>query len=403
CNSVQHNKEVSSEIQVDLLQGDLFPEPQADFALDQAPDFLQLPLRYQKELNRSILPVADQAERFRRLRRWIYRKFEDYDFDITETYSLTQLNNSRKINCLSFSALFVAAARYVDVPADFQLVFAPPYWDRLNNSWINNQHINVTGYVDNSDSMDLSNRVGSSVQSYYNLDPGELYVPPSSDAAGNESFRYVVDINPAIVSVNIRRQIIDEQRVLSLFYSNKSVEKLLQGDLGAAYQYSRSAINADPDSSLAWNNLGVLYNRVDSIDLAIASFERSIELDDGALSAKSNLARLYSEQGLPDLAVALEEEVNSFRNQNPYYHAALAEESLTEGDLGAAKSRLESAIDRKHNEFYFYHQLAIVNQQLGDMDSVIENLQFARRHARGEDRTRFSGKLRQLEELLSSR
>ena len=402
CNTVTQTTQALPSTQRDLLIDNLFPAVEADFVLEQAPDFLQLPAHYQEELNNSVLPLETEYERFRQLRRWVYRKFEDYEFDVTETYSLTELNNNRKINCLSFSALFVAAARYVDVPADFQLVFAPPYWDRQNSSWINNQHINVTGYLDNDDALDLRNGVGTRVQSYYNVNPGEFVtVLPTSDSSFN-SFRYVADINPAIVSVRIKRKIIDEQHVLSLFYSNKSIEKLLQEDLGAAYQYSKAAVFAYPDSALAWNNLGVLYNRVDQPDLAIATFERAIDLDDGALSAKSNLARLYNDKGMLDKAAILEDEVASFRNQNPYYHSALAEESFAEGDLGTAKSQLESAIERKHNEFYFYHQLAKVNQQLGDMDSVFANLRSARRHARGEDRTRFSGKLKQLEELLTA-
>jgi len=385
-----------------MLVDSLFPVPEPGFALEQAPDFLQLPEQYQEELNDSILSLEDEYERYRMLRRWVYRKFDDYEFDVTETYSLTELNNNRKINCLSFSALFVAAARYVNVPADFQLVFAPPYWDKQNSSWINNQHINVTGFLNNSDTLDLRSGVGTPVQSYYNVNPGNFVTFLSSNDSDKRSFRYVADINPAIVSVRIKRQIIDEQHVLSLFYSNKSIEKLLQEDLGVAYQYSKAAISAHPDSALAWNNLGVLYNRVDQPDYAIEAFERAIQLDAGALSAKSNLARLYNDKGMQDQAAVLELEVAAFRNQNPYYHSALAEESFADGDLGSAKSQLESAIERKHNEFYFYHQLAKVNQQLGNMDSVFDNLRLARRHARGEDRARFSGKLKQLEELLTA-
>ena len=403
CSGLPQSGQVSSEVQIDLLQDQFFPAPGSEFVLEEAPDFLQLPANYQEELNRSILLIEDQAERFRSLRRWVYRKFEDYEFDVTETYSLTELNNNRKINCLSFSALFVAAARYVNVPADFQLVFAPPYWDRQNNSWINNQHINVTGFLDNSEAGDLRKGVGTPVQSYYNINPGAFVTFHRNPDSGFSSFRYVADINPAIVSVRIKRQIIDEQHVLSLFYSNKSIEKLLQENLGAAYRYSKAAINAHPDSALAWNNLGVLYNRVGQPDFAIAAFEQAILLDEEALSAKSNLARLYNDKNMLDRAAALEQEVATFRDQNPYYHSALAEESFEEGDLGTAKTRLENAIERKHNEFYFYHQLARVNQKLGDMDSVISNLQLARRHARGEERVRFAGKLKQLEDLLSSR
>ena len=47
----------------------------------------------------------------------------------------------------SFSNLFVAAARYADVPANFQLVDSPPQWDINNKTWVLAQHINVSGIV----------------------------------------------------------------------------------------------------------------------------------------------------------------------------------------------------------------------------------------------------------------
>ncbi len=400
CSTIDSPREELAQLRPLLSNDQLFPGSGPGLELEQAPDFLQLPTDYRDELDRLVARTDSDAERYRQLRRWVYRKFQNFDFDVTETYSLSELNASRKVNCLSFAALFVAAARYVDVPADFQLVFAPPYWDRENNSWINNQHINVTGYIGSPAGTDLRDIRSSRVTSYVSLPPGQSPVMAVNDDP--PGFRYVADVNPAIVSVRLKRQVIDEQHVLSLFYSNKSIEMLLDGDLGAAYRYTRAALLAMPYSAIAWNNLGVLYNRVDQPDLAAQAFEQAIALDELAMSAKSNLARLYREQGKLEQSLALEEEVAAFRNQNPYYHAALAEESLERGDPVTARQRLEQAIARKHNEFYFYHQLAIVNQQLGDMTSVVDNLRSARRHSRGEDRSRFSGKLRQLEELLTT-
>ena len=62
-------------------------------------------------------------------------------------------------------------------------------------------------------------------------------------------------------------------------------------------------------------------------------------------------------------------------------------------------NHLQEALAHKRNEHFFYHQLAIVNQQLGDSEAVIENLNRARRYARGSEKTRFAGKLKALEEI----
>ncbi|MBL4581794.1 MAG: tetratricopeptide repeat protein [Gammaproteobacteria bacterium] len=382
----------------DLLVDAYFVDGLEELPSIDQPNLFELPARYQRDLDRIIAATDSEYERYSKMRSWLYRHFRDYEFDVTETYSLGQLNTNRKINCLSFSVMFVAAARYVDVPANFQLVLAPPYWDKDGSNWINNQHINVTG------SLELDN-------SYLNLiinsldigDPrgwtGVVIQGFSNSPQRSNTRRYTADINPAVLSINSGRKRITEQQVVSLFYSNKSIEALLDRDLPLAYVYTKRALEADPDSSIAWNNLGVVYARVGQQGISIAAYERSVELDDKMYSAKSNLANSYRANGQEQQAALIEQEIESFRNQNPYYHSALAESSIAAGDLDDALDHLQEAVARKRNEHFFYHQLAIVNQQMGDREAVIENLNRARRYARGSEKIRFAGKLKALEEI----
>ncbi|PCI74807.1 MAG: hypothetical protein COB20_14420 [SAR86 cluster bacterium] len=366
-------------------------------SIDQA-NLFELPERYQQDLDRIIASTDSEYERYRKMRSWLYRHFRDYDFDVTETYSLSQLNTNRKINCLSFSVMFVAAARYVDVPADFQLVLAPPYWDKDGNNWINNQHINVTGSLELDDSY-LNDLFDDFKLSDPRNMPAVVVRSYATSPFQSSSRRYTADINPAVLSINSGRKRITEQQVVSLFYSNKSIEALLDQDLPLAYVYTKQALEADPDSSIAWNNLGVLYARVGRQDSSMAAYERAIELDDNMYSAKSNLANSFRASGQQLQAESIEQEIESFRNQNPYYHSALAEGSISAGDYQDAMDHLQEAVGHKRNEHFFYHQLAIVNQQMGDREAVIENLNRARRYARGSEKARFAGKLKALEEI----
>jgi len=367
------------------------------------PNLFELPASYQQDLDRIIATSDSDFERYQKMRSWIYRRFQDYDFDITETYSLGQLNTNRKINCLSFSALFVAAARYLNVPAEFQLVLAPPYWDKEGSNWINNQHINVTGSIDVDDQIAAQNSVDSNApnpggyRGGFVWDFGGLARGSSTQMAA--TWRYTADINPAVLSINSGRKKIAEQQVLSLFYSNKSIEALLNEQMALAYVYTKKALEADPSSAIAWNNLGVLYARIDRQDFSVAAYERAIELDAKLYSAKSNLAVRYRANGQIRQAELIEEEIEAFRNQNPYYHSALAESSIASGDLQDAMDHLREAVAFKRNEHFFYHQLAIVNQRLGDREAVLENLNHARRYARGTEKARFVGKLKALEEI----
>ena len=398
CSSFSSEPQYRIENPSDLLVDAYFVDDSEELPSIDQPNLFDLPANYKQDLDRIIASTDSEVERYRKMRAWIYRHFRDYDFDVTETYSLSQLNTNRKINCLSFSAMFVAAARYVDVPANFQLVLAPPYWDKEGDNWINNQHINVTG------SLELGDSNFADSYTAYELDDPRTFRGLVLNRFGgfteqSNRRRYTADINPAVLSINSGRKRITEQQVVSLFYSNKSIEAMLDQDLPLAYVYTKHALEADPDSSIAWNNLGVLYARVGVQDSSMAAYERAIELDDKLYSAKSNLANSYRSNGQTLQAESIEQEIESFRNQNPYYHSALAEGSVAAGNFLDAIDHLQDALEHKPNEHFFYHQLAIVNQQIGDREAVIENLNRARRYARGTEKTRFAGKLKALEEI----
>lgn len=398
CSSLSSRHQHHIENPSDLLVDAYFVGALAELPSIEQPNLFELPASYRQDLDRIIASTDSEHERYKKMRAWIYRHFRDFDFDVTETYSLGQLNTNRKINCLSFSAMFVAAARYVDVPADFQLVLAPPYWDKNGDNWINNQHINVTGSVEVGEDYINQSLNNINPADYLGL-PSEYLWSPRHGSQLSGALRYTADINPAVLSINSGREKISDQQVISLFYSNKSIEALLDQELPLAYVYTKHALEADPDSSIAWNNLGVLYARVDRQDLSIAAYERAIALDDNMYSAKSNLANSFRSSGQQLQAELIEQEIESFRNQNPYYHSALAEDSIAAGELDDAMEHLQEAVAYKRNEHFFYHQLAIVNQQLGDREAVIENLDRARRYARGSEKARFAGKLKALEEI----
>ena len=386
CTATNNGQISNRKLQTYFLD-DAFPQPVEGFSMEPPPEFLALPEHYKELLDRRITHIESDYERYMALRRWTFNIFSNFEYTSLETLSLSELNTSRKYNCLTFSTLFVAAANYVNVPAHFQLVYSPPYWDRVNNSWINNQHINVAGSV----RMPQSSWLESTSNFNANF-VTRTSVRPTLD--------YVADINPAVVSLRAPHQTIDEQQVLSLFYSNRSIEMLLAGDIGAAYAYTRKALETDAASSVAWNNLGVLYNRVEKPQLAEQAFQLAIANDDRAFSAMSNLAANYRNRGAIQRAVALESRIKEFRFQNPYFHAALAEEDFEEGNWESARQHLLDALERKDNEYNFYHRLAVIALELGDYEAVLEYLESARHYSRGADKERLAGKIAALEELL---
>jgi tetratricopeptide (TPR) repeat protein len=291
--------------------------------------------------------------------------------------------------------MFVAAARHVNVPAEFQLVDAPPYSDIDNKTWINNQHIDVTGIIKRK-----SSDTGLFMESKHRLASGLPYI--NSTFVRSNSFRYVVDLNPAIVSMPLKRERLDDRQILSLFFNNKGMARLLAGDRDMAYAYTKKALLIDSGSAPAWNNFGVLFSRLGELDYAENAFLKAIEMGSDASSARSNIADAYRRQGEYEQAIEMELLVARFRNDNPYYHQFLAAQSLNDSNYEQAIEHLDNAVARKHNELALYHDLAIAHEKLGHDDKVIQNLRKARRHAKGAQKQRFSGKLEALQALVES-
>jgi tetratricopeptide (TPR) repeat protein len=364
-------------------------------AIDAPEFFLELPEAYKYELDKIMAPLEIEFDRYSALRAWAFGQIEDYQFAIAETYSLGELNTNRRINCLSFSVMFVAAARHVNMPAEFQLVYAPPYWDIDNKTWINNQHIDVTGVIKRK-----SSATDPFLESGHSLASGLPYINPTF--VRSNSFRYVVDLNPAIVSMPLKRERLDDRQILSLYFNNKGMASLLAGDRGMAYAYTKKALLTDSGSAPAWNNLGVLFSRLGELDYAENAFLKAIEMDGDASSARSNIAHTYRRQGKYEQAIEMELLVARFRNDNPYYHQFLAAQSLNDSNYEQAIEHLENAVARKHNELAFYHELALAHQKLGHDEKVMQNLRKARRHAKGIQKQRFSGKLEALQALVES-
>lgn len=385
---------IDAKIQ-DLLVDERFVVPDQGISIQKI-QLLDLPPSVRRYLDDHVIPLDSELNRFLALRAWIFEQFALFEYNSSQTLSSVDLFNSRQINCLSFSILFASAARYVGLPVRFQLVYAPPYWDSNQDVWIFSQHINVTGDIE------VEREVQGIAELYMDLPSGESvprYIPrhqPKRKGART----YVIDLNPAVVSVPFKVKELRDNEVLSLFYSNDAMEALLSDNIVLAYLYTKEAIKVDSLSSPAWNNLGVLYKRKSLFESAKEALEMAILTDDKDFTARSNLAGVYDELGEVSRADELRKEVASYRNKNPYYHYALGEQSLEDQKILEAIDHFAMAIELKHNEHFFYRAMAEAKVKIGDYDAVEENLKNARIYAKGPEKSRYSGKMKAFEEAL---
>ncbi len=374
---------------MELLDAAEFHAPASE-SVPQLAHFMVLPDDIRAELDQQVVPVEDEDRRYRALRNWVFSEYQqNYAYDPYHTAPLEDLRDSGKMNCFSFSNLFVAAARYVNVPAEFQLVKSQPQWDMSGKYLVVSQHINVTGSVKRS----LSYSERKVLQAQQSATGSRVRRGPQL----NPGFRYVVDLNPDINNGTYRTERIPDSTALSLFYSNRSAEAMLEQDMAAAYRFARLAVLADEDSPTAWNNLGVLLSRDRQPDSAKKAYQAALALDPNYESAASNLERIYRRLGETDQADAMLEKIIANRLDNPYYHYTIGENRVAAGELNRALEAFENAIDRKDDERLFYFALAETQIKLAKYKHAKRNLRAAKRHSTSKDLARYHQLNAQLE------
>jgi len=280
--------------------------------------------------------VGDEDNRYARLRLLLFAVIGEGQFDLVyddSTRTAMETFRDQRGNCLSFTNMFVAMARYVNLDASYQEVKIPPDWSVSGHSFLFSQHVNVFIDLENDDPR-------------------------------------VVDFNMAEFNVNYERRVISDQRARAHYFSNMGVEHMLAGDTALAFANFTESIGEDKSYSPAWVNLGILYRREGYPDYAEAAYLKAVEIDRLNLVAMSNLSSLYYEQGHTDLAEQYRGQVESHRMRNPYYRYQAAQEDFVNGDYDAAIDNLKYAVRERKNEDSFYMLMSLSYLMKGDREAA---------------------------------
>lgn len=393
---------ISNKKLYSILQDDLFIRQSGNSSIEKI-ELLDLPASTKSYLDLHIAPLETEKEQLRALRVWVFDEIGSYEYDAYQTLSTVDLINIRKINCLSFSSMFVAAARYLDLPAKFQLVYAPPYWDSRGNTSISNQHVNVFGEVirPSSQTKEIGNQFCSQNKGVACvLTEGEK---KTAQRTRSKKLPYVMDLNRAVVSIPYKTKYLKDYQLHALFYTNKSTEELLEGNLVDAYLYAKEALLTDRYSVAAWNSIGVLFRKTGQLGLAEEAYKLALRIGEETDMIKGNLAVLYRQQGKVRNAELVENEIAEHRESNPYYHHAIGEKLLVNNNSIDAEKHFRVAIGKKHNEQLFHYSLAKAQAKLGKYDAAKESLKNASIYSRGAEKLRYSSKLEQFELALAQR
>jgi tetratricopeptide (TPR) repeat protein len=265
-------------------------------------------------------------------------------------------------NCLAYAHLFVSMARYAGLNARYLFFNLRPQWARHGDRVALRQHVNVL----------VELRKGA---------------------------QYVVDIDPLQRDHIASARRLDDDEAFALYHGNLAMEALLNGEQEQAFSQAVRAIDLGAETDFLWVNLGAIYRRGGQDDAAEQSYLTALQLNPDSGSAMNNLSVLYLAQGDPLRSEQWQSKIAQHRQRNPYYHAYLGGQALEAGDPNQAIEHYRDAIALQDSDADFYYQLARVYFTLHQRPESIRYVEeaIARSRLVGE-REEYQDFLRQLTE-----
>jgi Flp pilus assembly protein TadD len=149
-------------------------------------------------------------------------------------------------------------------------------------------------------------------------------------------------------------------------------------DLPTAYAYMAKAIKTEPLLTDSWVNMGVVLGRNEQLDDAAFALRTALDIDSYEYSAASNLYEVYIAQGDLESAAELEDKVERYRRNNPYYLLQLSEEALVENNYDESLKLLQRAIKKKDTDHKLHFAMATTQYLSGETEAAQSSLSRAR-------------------------
>lgn len=267
----------------------------------------------------------------------------EFKYDPRLTLPADKVFEKKAGNCLSFSSMFVAMARYVGLTAYFQEVEIPPTWSNVDDNMLVGRHVNAVV-------LDRANKI-------------------------------TVDASGRIGRENDRTRRLSDTEAQAEYYNNLGVDALIDKNIPLAYAYIHKGLERVPQLAHLWANLGLILRRNGQTEDAITAYKTALQLNPEQSVALNNLHILYTEDGNLKAAEELSRRVEKVQRKNPYYIQHLAETAIEEQRYADAITLATKAIKMDSEEYRFYYTLARSQYLAGKTDMALANLDQARKRA----------------------
>ncbi|UCF66112.1 MAG: tetratricopeptide repeat protein [Acidobacteriota bacterium] len=227
-----------------------------------------------------------------------------FDYDVNETRTAPQAFAVKNGNCMSFTALFVALARSVGIPAFLLSIQRAPEVDRDAGLVVLNRHV-VAGFWE-----------GRDVRTF--------------------------DFNFVSAAPVKRGAVIDDVLATAMYHSNLGSAAIRARQIDSALRHLELATTLAPGWAPAWINLGVARYRSGDPNAALTAYRHALESDPTSSSAKANMAYVFQQLGMKQEAeTALRAAAE--KTHNPYTLISMADVEMVNGNYRHARLYLRRA------------------------------------------------------------
>lgn len=278
-------------------------------------------------------------------------------YDNSYTRTPAEAWRDHKANCLTLTALYVAACKSIGLEARYGESLRISRWRRVGSTVRYERHI--------------------------------VAVIP----AGTVGQELVADFLPEIRRESQLIAMLEPKRVVALFHSNRAVELLAESHPDEAMKAALESIQVDPSLGVGWNILGVVQRNLGRDTEAEQSFLKAIQMDPRDGAPCGNMENLLRAQGREAEALVYRERGLEVRKKDPFFNAFLAEEALQDNLWAEAEKRIKQAIRLLPQEPDFYLIQARISLAQGQRKDAIKALEKARKWAMPDMQARYDTKL----------
>ncbi len=336
---LQNSKHLYADNKFPLANNIVIESQDEIFAIDQ---------EMKSMVNYILRKTRDEEEKAKLLLQYIFSSNHiNISYDNYANVNAIDAFYGKKANCMSLTIMAYALGTEAGMSLKFQDVEVPEYWVRNGTQQLLMGHVNL-----------LVTKRKSNKVSYY-LSKNLLQI----------------DFDPNAVKHNFRKKIISKNRITAMFYNNKAADAMVDLNYNKAYAYLRAATLLDPSFSSAWGNLGIIYKHHNLNNLAIKTYQYSLELKPNDQNVLENMSLLYVRLNRLEEAEKIKRYLHNKRSENPHYHALLSDDANYQGNKNKAIEHLKKAIKLENNYHEFYYNLANLyyqTQQINLAQSAIK-------------------------------